>query len=78
MPQSLISALNGQTEVVKRCHKRDLRDGYDGVFMPGALNRKWRTASRELIWQWFFPAKTLTLVPEANERRRYHLHETHV
>jgi len=29
-----------------------------------------------LIWQWFFPAKELTLVPETNERRRYHIHET--
>jgi site-specific recombinase XerD len=31
-----------------------------------------------LIWQWFFPAKTLTYVPQADEYRRYYLHETHV
>ena len=78
MPRTLIPALNGQMEAVKRLHEQDLKDGFDGVFMPGALNRKWRTAAQELIWQWVFPAKTLTLVPEANERRRYHLHETHV
>jgi site-specific recombinase XerD len=26
--------------------------------------------------QWFFPASGLTYVPQANERRRYRLHET--
>jgi site-specific recombinase XerD len=29
-------------------------------------------------WQWFFPAKQLTYVEKTRERRRYHLHETHV
>lgn len=28
--------------------------------------------------KWFFPAKTLTLVAETKEYRRYHLHETHL
>jgi integrase len=28
--------------------------------------------------QWFFPARTLTFVPEDAEHRRYHLHESHV
>jgi site-specific recombinase XerD len=32
----------------------------------------------EFVWQWFFPAKTLTFVPDTKEYRRYHLHETHV
>ncbi len=30
------------------------------------------------MWQWFFPAKELTLVPETKEFRRYHLHDSHV
>jgi len=46
--------------------------------MPGALNRKWGSVAKDYVWQWFFPAKTLTFVPESNEQRRYHLHETHV
>lgn len=33
---------------------------------------------RELVWQWLFPAKTLTLIPDSQEYRRYHLHESHV
>jgi site-specific recombinase XerD len=42
------------------------------------LEIKFKNAARELSWQWFFPAKTLTFVPEENVYRRYHLHETHV
>jgi integrase len=44
--------------------------------MPGALDRKWRHAPRELVWQWLFPATGLTYVPETGEHRRYHLHES--
>ena len=42
------------------------------------MEKKYKNAARELVWQWFFAAKTLTLVPEAKELRRYHLHESHV
>ncbi len=31
-----------------------------------------------MIRQWFFPAKTLTLLLDTQEYRRYHLHDTHV
>ncbi|MBI5185388.1 MAG: tyrosine-type recombinase/integrase [Nitrospinae bacterium] len=30
------------------------------------------------MWQWFFPQQSLTFVEEKKERRRYHLHDTHV
>jgi site-specific recombinase XerD len=42
------------------------------------LERKYSNAARDFIWQWFFPALNLTRVPETNEYRRYHLHETQV
>lgn len=34
--------------------------------------------SRELVWQWLFSAKTLTLITRTQEYRRYHWHESHV
>nr|WP_281255611.1 tyrosine-type recombinase/integrase [Desulfamplus magnetovallimortis] len=37
-----------------------------------------KNAGKDIAWQWFFPAKTLTFVPETGEYRRYHLHDTHV
>jgi integrase len=78
MPQALVPALTAQLESVKRIHREDLAAGYAGTFLPGALGEKYKRADRELVWQWLFPAKTLTKVPSAGEYRRYHLHETHV
>jgi site-specific recombinase XerD len=63
---------------VKKLHNEDLRVGYAGVFMDSQLEKKYPAAGKELVWQWFFPAYKLTLVPSSNERRRYHLHESHV
>jgi len=42
------------------------------------LLKKYKNAPKELIWQWFFPAPTLTFIPKLREQRRYHLHESHV
>lgn len=78
LPESITDALQYQINKVIELHESDLKNGYAGVFMPDRLDKKYKNASKELIWQWFFPAKTLTFVPEKNEYRRYHLHETHV
>ena len=45
---------------------------------PRQLEKKYKNAAKELIWQWFFPAPTLTFVPALREQRRYHVHESHV
>jgi integron integrase len=78
LPRVLVPDLRAHLARVENLYTRDLREGFGGVFLPGALERKYRNAPREWIWQWFFPAKTLTLVPETGERLRYHLHESHV
>jgi integron integrase len=76
LPKALFPALRAQLETVQKLHAQDLKAGYDGVFMPGALDRKWKGAAKEYIWQWLFPARMLTLVPKDGERRRYHLHDS--
>ena len=40
--------------------------------------KKFKNAGKEFHWQWLFPGKTLTYVPETKEHRRFHLHERHV
>jgi len=78
LPQVIRDDLENQLYQVTRQHEADLKAGYAGVFMPDRLEVKYKTAPKELIWQWLFPAKELTFVAKANEYRRYHLHETHV
>jgi integron integrase len=76
IPRVLEDDLKRQLATVTALHEQDCNDGYDGVFLYGRLEKKYRNASKELIWQWFFPAKALTLVPETGEFKRYHIHET--
>ena len=78
LPESINDTLQNQVRHVISQHDKDLKNNYSGVFMPDRLESKYKNAPRELIWQWFFPAKELTFVKADNEYRRYHLHETHV
>ena len=78
LPQTIIPELKMHLESVIALHEEDLHAGYAGTFLIGSLEKKYKNASKELVWQWFFPAKTLTFVPETEEYRRYHIHETHV
>lgn len=65
-------------EVVGEFNNHDLAAGYLGVFLADSLEKKYPSAAKEFIWQWYFPQKRLTLIPGTKERRRYHLHESKV
>lgn len=78
IPHKILPELQQHLTRVKNLHKKDLKDGYDGAFMFNAIEKKFKNASRELVWQWFFPAKRLTHVEETNDYKRYHLHKSHV
>ena len=78
LPQSILPELEDRLRRVKNLHRLDLAGDCAGVFLPGSLDKKYKNAGKELVWQWFFPAKALTYVPETKEFRRYHLHQTHV
>jgi len=78
LPEKIVPELNSQIEVVKKLHDEDLTAGYAGVFLDDRLEKEYPSAAKDLVWQWFFPQKTLTQVSSTQELRRYHLHETHV
>ena len=78
LPETIIPELKTYLESDIDLHQNDLTSGYAGAFLFDSLEKKYKNAAKELIWQWFFPAKKLTYVPETKEYRRYHLHETHV
>ncbi len=76
IPQSIVPELQKQLQKVATIHEADLKTKYSGTFLPDQLDRKYKNAAKEFIWQWFFPAQSLTLLSEAKEQRRYHIHET--
>ncbi|MEW6186534.1 MAG: integron integrase [Thermodesulfobacteriota bacterium] len=76
LPVKIIPELERQLDSLKELHKQDLDRKYAGVFLVNALEKKYKNAAREFVWQWFFPAKLLTVENRTGELRRYHLHET--
>jgi integron integrase len=78
LPETILPDLKNHLQTVIQLHEQDLENGYAGTFLIHALEKKYQNAAKELLWQWFFPAKSLTYVPEEDGCRRYHLHETHV
>lgn len=78
IPRTLMQELLAQIERVKAVHDEDIERGYAGVLLEDALDRKYRNAAKDFIWQWFFPQQNLTYIPETKELRRYHLGEKDV
>jgi len=78
IPKKIRSDLETHLEYIAALHENDLNNGFAGTFLFGQLEKKYKNCAKEFIWQWFFPAKRLTTIPEIGEKRRYHLHERHV
>jgi len=41
--------------------------------LPFALEQKYPKASHEWVWQWIFPASTVSIDPKNHQVRRHHL-----
>ena len=78
LPLTLADELREQIVKVRRLHAFDQAGGADGVYLPHALARKFSHASRELGWQFVFPATKTAIDPSSGKRRRHHLHPTSV
>lgn len=74
LPKRLCEELAEQIERARALWEQDQRDGVAGVYIPGALARKFRRAAETFEWYWLFPAKQLSVDPEIGLRRRHHLH----
>ncbi|MCF7855455.1 MAG: integron integrase [Candidatus Pacebacteria bacterium] len=77
LPEVLIDEIQERFKQLSSLHRSDLNRGYGGVFLPAQLEKKYKKAPRQFVWQWFFPASRLTHVKKANEYRRYHLQPSH-
>jgi len=78
LPASLKARLQQQLERAQLWHEQDLVAGYGEVYLPFALERKFRGAAREWAWQYVFPAKSLSRDPESGRMRRHHVSEVSV
>lgn len=73
----LLPALRQQIKRVALLLEEDLQSpGYAGAWMPGALARKYPSASRTLGWQYLFPSTQLSVEPGTRFIRRHHVDES--
>ena len=63
-----------QLEHCRKLWKSDLENGLDGVFIPGALSRKYKKAASDWLWYWVFPASRLSVDPYTKKTGRYHIY----
>ena len=76
IPASITPELQKQLQKVVVLHEADLKAKFSGTFLPDQLGNKYKNAAKEFIWQWFFPAQSLTSITNSEEKRRYHIHES--
>ena len=76
LPEHLKPLLQSHLKHVKIIHEQDLKKGLGEVYLPHALDRKYRSAAREWIWQYVFPSEKISKDPRSNKMRRHHIHES--
>jgi integron integrase len=75
LPKSLLRQIAEQIEYARALWEDDVARGRAGVYLPGALARKFRRAAESFEWFWLFPAKQLSNDSESGLMRRHHMHE---
>jgi integron integrase len=74
LPESATEPLKKHINKVIDIHDKDIQDGYDSVYMPYALDRKYPNAGKEIGWHFLFPSKNISKDPVSGIIRRHHLH----
>ena len=73
LPIKLKQRIAVQLEAVSELHKKDIRDGFGSVYMPFALEKKYKNSKFETKWQYLFPASNISTDPRTNIKRRHHI-----
>lgn len=72
-PESVIAMLENHLNRVKLWHDQDLAKGLGEVYLPYALDRKYKNAAKEWGWQYIFPSSNLSKDPRSGKLRRHHI-----
>jgi len=75
LPRFLEDKVEKHMKKLMNLFKEDKANGVDQVYLSGAMSVKFRNASQEFAWQYFFPSRELSKDPRSNMFRRHHLQE---
>jgi integron integrase len=76
LPSRLIEPLREHLHRVECLWEQDRAVGRGAVFLPGALDRKYPSASTGWGWQYVFPAQRLSKDPRSGRVGRHHVDES--
>ncbi len=76
LPEGGRDQLRAHLTKVEALHAADRKTTLAGVWMPGALERKYPNAGKEFGWFWVFPSQTLSTDPRAGIVRRHHISDS--
>ncbi len=76
LPQNIREEMKTHLDWVKDLHRQDLENGFGEVYLPEALARKYTKAAKQTVWQYVFPAKSLSTDPRSGKVRRHHVMES--
>src|SRR4029077_20858279 len=75
LSMNLAAPLQRHLTKVKAQHEQDVEDGFGAVYLPYALERKYKGAARLWPGQFVFPSSRISLDPRTGTRRRHHVDE---
>ncbi|UCN01527.1 integron integrase [Sulfurimonas sp. SWIR-19] len=73
LPLKLKQRIAVQLEAVSELHAKDIKDGFGAVYLPYALEKKYKNAQFETKWQYLFPAANISTDPRTKIKRRHHI-----
>ena len=76
LPETVIPLLKDHLEKIKVMHDHDLKNGFGEVYLPYALERKYKNAAKEWKWQYVFPAARISTDPRSGRKMRHHFDES--
>lgn len=74
LPERLKDDLIQHIASVRSIYEKDRKQNLNGVYLPGALEKKYPNAGKEWGWFWLFPSPSLSVDPRTLIVRRHHLH----
>lgn len=76
LPGIIVDEFQRHLLKVKKIHDVDLSAGFGAVYLPYALERKYKNANRSWAWQYVFPAIRRSIDPRSRLERRHHISES--
>ncbi len=76
LPEIIKDKLTRHLIKVENLHNEDIKKGLGGVYLPYALEKKYRNANKELGWQYVFPSSQISVDKRTGLKRRHHIDES--